>query len=117
MATYTKLILSGSTDGMGIVITPTATAGETVHTAHATSLDEIWAWVSNLHNAAVTITIEWGGATDPDNLLVKTLSIPANSPPIPVVTGQILTNSKVFKMFASVADKIVVSGYVNRITP
>lgn len=117
MATYSKELLSGSVDGQGIVITPTATAGETVHTAHATALDEIWAWVSNLHNAAVTITIEWGGATDPGDLLTKTLSIPANSGPIPIVSGLVLTNSLVFAMFASVADKIVVSGYVNRITP
>lgn len=115
MATYTKLKLSGSTDGMGIKIVQIVTAGDTIHTAHATAQDEIWCWVSNLDSAAVTITIEWGGATDPDNLLVKSMSIPANSAPVPVVTGQILTNSKVFKMFASSANKIIASGYVNRI--
>lgn len=115
MATYTKLKLSGSTDGMGIKIVATATAGTTVHTAHATALDEIWCWLTNTSNAAVTVTIEWGGVTDPDNLLVKTMSLPANSPPIPVVTGQLLTNSKVFAVFASSANVIIASGYVNRI--
>lgn len=117
MATYEKIELSGIADGQGIVITPTATAGETIHTAHATALDEIWAFVSNLHNADVTITVEWGGVTDPDDLLVKGMVIPANSSLIPLIPGLILTNSLVFAAFASVADKLVVSGYVNRITP
>jgi hypothetical protein len=115
MATFTKLVLSGSTDGQGIVINATATAGDTIHTAHATALDELWLWVSNLHTAAVTLTLEWGGATDPDDLLVKAVSIPANSPPIPIVHGLVLTNSLEAAAFASVADKLVISGYVHRI--
>ena len=115
MATFTREKLSGSTDGMGIKITQTATPGDTIHTADATAWDEIYVWLTNLHTAAVTVTIEYGGTTDPDNLLVKALSLPANSPPIPVFTGQILTNSKVVKIFASSANVIIASGFVNRI--
>lgn len=115
MATYTKLKLSGSTDGKPVKIAATATTGTTIHTAHATSLDEIYAWVTNTHNAAVDLTVEFGGTTDPDNLLTKTLSIPANSPPIPIITGQHLTNSLLVTMFASVANKLTVTGFVNRI--
>lgn len=116
MATFSKVKLSGSTDGKGVKITATATAGTTAHTAHATALDEIYCWLSNLHTVDVTVTIEWGGVTDPDDLLVKTLTLPANSGPILVVPGLILTNSKVFAIFASVASKIIATGYVNRIT-
>jgi hypothetical protein len=115
MATFTKLKLSGSTDGMPIKVVATATLGTNIHTAHATSLDEIFAWVTNPHTADIDLTVEWGGATDPDNLLVKSLTIPAKSPPIPIATGQLLTNSKVFTAFASVANKLVFTGYVNRI--
>lgn len=115
MATYTKVKLSGSTDGMGIKITTTATAGDTIHTADASALDEVYLYASNLDSSDRTITIEWGGATDPDNLLTKTLNIPANSGPICVVPGLILTNSKVVKIFASSANKIIISGFVNRI--
>ena len=43
MATFTKLKLSGSTDGKAIKVVQTATAGTTIHTAHATALDEILA--------------------------------------------------------------------------
>ena len=42
MATYTKLKLSGSTDGKGIKVTQTATPGDIIHTAHVSALDEIW---------------------------------------------------------------------------
>ncbi len=115
MATFTKVKLSASTDGKSIKIAATATAGTTVHTAHATALDEIYCWVSNSDTSDRTITIEWGGVTDPDNLLVKALTIPANSGPILVVPGLILTNSMVFAIFASSANKIVATGYVNRI--
>jgi len=116
MATFSKVKHSGSTDGKGVKIAATATAGTTVHTAHATALDEIFCWVSNLDSSDRTITIEWGGVTDPDDLLVKTLTLPANSGPILVVPGLILTNSKVFAIFASSANKIIATGYVNRIT-
>jgi hypothetical protein len=49
MATYTKLPLSGSTDGTGIKLTQTSSSTdcETIHTAHATALDEIWIYAVN----------------------------------------------------------------------
>ena len=116
MATFSRIKLSGSTDGKSVKIAATATAGTTVHTAHATSLDEIYCWVNNTDSSDRTITIEWGGVTDPDNLLVKALTIPANSGPILVVPGLILTNSMVFAIFCSSANKVLATGYVNRIT-
>jgi hypothetical protein len=44
MATFSKLVLSGSTDGKLIKVVPTATAGTTIHTgsATATTFDEVW---------------------------------------------------------------------------
>ncbi len=116
MATYTKLKLSGSTDGKPVKIAATATAGTTVHTAHATSLDELWIWLTNTDSSDRTVTVEFGGVTSPDCLILKTVTIPALSPPIPVVTGQILTNSLVVGIFASAANVVLATGYVNRIT-
>ncbi len=116
MATYTKLKLSGSTDGKPIKVAATATAGTTIHTAHATSLDELWLWVTNTDTSARTLTIEFGSVTDPDGLIVKAVEIPLSSVPIPIVTGQILTNSLVVGAFASSANKLLITGYVNRIT-
>lgn len=114
MATYTKLKLSGSTDGKGIKITQTATAGDTIHTAHATALDEIWLYAANSQLAAVKLTLEWGEATEPDGNIEVT--IPGESGLFLVVPGLLLTNSLVVKAFAAVANVVMLHGYVNRIT-
>jgi len=78
MATYSRVILSGSTNGKPIVVVATATAGTAVHTVGSgtTNADEVWLWVSNVTATAATLTLEWGGVTDPGNHLVKGLSIP-----------------------------------------
>ncbi len=117
MATFSRNKLSGSTNGKSIKIAAMATPGTTVHTAVAgtSSWDEVYVWITNTSNAAVTLTIEYGGTADPDNLITKTLSIPANSPPIPILTGQILQNGLVVGMFASSANVLLATGYVNTI--
>lgn len=115
MASYTKHVLSGSTDGLGIKLTQTATGSEeTIHTAHATSLDEAWIWAMNNHTAAVELTLEWGGTTDPDHTIKVT--IPKDDGLYPIVAGLIITNSKVVKAFAGTANVISLYGFVNRIT-
>ena len=117
MATFSREKLSGSTNGKSVKIAATATPGTTVHTAVAgtTSWDEIYVWITNTSANAVALTIEFGGVTDPDNLIVKGLSIPANSPPIPIITGQMLQNGLVVSMFAGTANVLLATGYVNRI--
>lgn len=117
MATYSRQLLSGSTDGKGIPVAATATPGTLIHTAISgtSAFDEIYIWVSNVTTAAATLTIEWGGVTDPGNHMVKAFSIPANSPPIPVATGQVLHNGMVVRAFSGTASALNIIGYVNRI--
>ncbi len=117
MASYSRQLLSGSTNGKSIKVVAVATAGTTIHTAVAgtTSFDEVYAWVTNTTTAAVNLTIEFGGVTDPDCLICKTVSIPANSPPIPILTGQVLQNGLVIGAFASSANVLLITGYINRI--
>ena len=112
--TFTKVILSGSTSGKQIKVAATATAGTTIHTAHATSLDEIWLWAVNSSTTAVKLTVEWGEATAPDGNIEVT--IPGESGYLLVVPGLVLTGSLVVKAFAGTTNVILVNGYVNRIT-
>ena len=112
--TFTKVILSGSTSGKQIKVAATATAGTTIHTAHATSLDEIWLWAVNSSTTAVKLTVEWGEATAPDGNIEVT--IPGESGYLMVVPGLVLTGSLVVKAFAGTANVLLVNGYVNRIT-
>ncbi len=114
MATFTKLKLSGSTDGKGIKVVQTETAGTTIHTAHATALDEIWIYAVNSGAANVKLTIEWGEATAPDGNIE--CYIPCESGLQLVIPGLLLTNSLVVKAFAGTANVIIIHGFVNRIS-
>jgi hypothetical protein len=115
MATFTKVLLSGSTQGKPVKVAATATTGTTIHTAIAgtDSLDEIWIYATNNHTAAVSLTLEWGTATAADGNIQ--LSIPAKSGLTLVVPGLLLQNGLLVTAFASVADVILLNGYVNRI--
>jgi hypothetical protein len=114
---YVKRKLSGSTDGLGIKITQTGTAGDTIHTAvagtTAGTFDEIWLFAYNGDTVARTLTIEFGGATAPDQNIVMTLAIQSGLQL--VVPGLILQNGMVVKAFASAANKVVLYGFVNAV--
>ena len=114
MSTYSKLKLSGSTDGKGIDVAATAIAsGTTIHTAHATSLDLITLFCANEDSQARTLIIGWGGTSDPD---LFRLSIPAQSGLVLVTADLLLTNSLVVKAACATANVLQLYGYVNRIT-
>lgn len=117
MATYSRILLSGSTNGRNIPVAATATPGTLLHTAvsGATAFDEVYLWAANVTGTAATLTVEWGGVTDPGDHMVKALSIPANSPPIPIATGQVLNGGLSVRAFSGTASAINISGFVNRI--
>lgn len=115
--TYSKQILSGSTNGKPIPVAATATPGTLIHTALASTAfgDEIWLWVANVTAAAATLTVEWGGVTDPGNHLCKGVSIPANSEPTLIAAGIVLQNGLIVRAFSDTASALNIFGYVNRI--
>lgn len=115
MATYSKVILSGSTNGRGIKVAATSTPGTTIHTATATpNIDEIWLYAVNSQAASVKLTIEFGGTTSPDDTIEVT--IPGESGLFPVIPGLILNNSVVVRAFAATGNVVMLFGFVNRIT-
>jgi len=114
MATFSKVLLSGSTNGKAVKVAATATAGTTIHTAHATALDEIWLYAHNSSAAPVKLTLEWGEATAPDGNIEITIGT-EGAGLVLVSPGLLLTNSLVVKAFAATANVITLTGYVNRI--
>ena len=116
MPTYSKVILSSSTNGRGIKVVATATAGTAIHTAvaGASDIDEVYLYAVNAHTAAVTLTIEWGGTTDPDDLIEFT--IPQSSGLYVIAPGLLLQNGLGIAAFAGTANVITIFGFVNRIT-
>lgn len=107
--------LSGSTDGQQIKITQTvAGSADTIHTAHANSLDELYITATNTSASAVVLTVLWGGTTSPDDY--QYITIPPQTGNVVICWGdRALTNSKVVKMFAASANVINITGKVIRI--
>ncbi len=60
MATFSKIKLSGSTNGRGIAVAATSTLGTTIHATgtSASVLDEVWLYAANIHSSAVTLTAQ-----------------------------------------------------------
>jgi len=122
MATqYSKVLLSGSTSGRGIKVAAVATPGTLIHTAiaGATDFDEIWLWAVNHDTVARDLFIEFGGVTDPDDLM-ETKDIPPASGMFLVCPGIPLNGGLVVRAFADAAPALgefVIWGYVNRIEP
>jgi hypothetical protein len=119
MATFTKQILSGSTDGRMIKVVATATAGTTIHTgsATATTFDEVWLYAVNSDTTDRKLTIEWGGVSAPDDLIEFTVE--AENGLYLIVPGLVLKGNAtplVVKAFCASANVVSIAGYVNRIT-
>ena len=118
MAAFSKLVLSGSTDGRAIKVAATATPGTTIHTGSSTAatIDEIWLYATNTDTTARKLTIEWGGTSSPDDLIE--LTIPAESGLTLVAPGLLIKGNAtplVVRAFAASANVVTIHGYVNRI--
>jgi hypothetical protein len=111
MATFTRVNLSASTNGRPVAVAATSSPGTTIHTAHATSLDEILIVASNIDTSDRDLTLEHGGTSTSDQLKI---TIPAKS--IVELPAIQLTNSLLLKAFASSTNVINIAGVVNRIT-
>jgi len=119
MATFSKTILSGSTDGRGIKVAATATAGTLLHTGSttATTLDEIWLYCVNTSVTDVKLTVEWGGVSSPDDHIEYTVK--AENGLYLVAPGILIKGNStalIVRAFAGTANVLVAHGYVNRIT-
>jgi hypothetical protein len=119
MATFSKNILSGSTNGRPILVNQTAIAtGTTIHTGptETSSFDEIWLYASNTSTASKKLIIGWGGVADPDDLIE--INLAAESGLVLIAPGLILKGvgtALIVKASATDATSINILGYVNSI--
>jgi len=109
----TKVKLSGSTDGKNIKVVATSSSGTTIHTAHASNIDEVWLWAVNSDTTDRKLSIQYGGTAAPDDLVEFT--VPAEDGAYLIIPGWTLTNSQVVRAFAAAANVVLINGYVNRI--
>jgi len=116
MATFSKTILSGSTDGKQIKVGATATAGTLIHTGSTTAADlhEVWLYAVNTSGTDVKLTIEWGGAASPDDHIEYTVK--AENGLYLIVPGLLIKGNATaltVRAFAATTNVICISGYVN----
>ena len=119
MATFAKQTLSGSTDGKGILVAATATAGTTIHTGSSTAtvIDEVWLYAVNTSASNVKLTVEYGGTTAPNDNIEFT--VPAESGLYLIVPALLIKGNAtplVIRAFAATTNVIVIHGYINRIS-
>jgi len=115
MPTLSEIPLSGSTDGRGIKVAASAIgSGTTIHTAVAsnTLYDLITLYAYNDDTSDRTLTLGWGGTTDPDDLIIQ--NIPTQSGLIPITFKALLRNSLVVVAAGSTANVITIHGTVIR---
>ncbi len=112
---FSLLKFSGSTSGRAILVAATATLGTTIHAAHATALDEVILFAYNGHTSDVVLTIEFGGVTVPDDLIVQTIPTKAGLVAV-CLGGRVLTGGLAVTAFAGTTNVIAISGAVRRAT-
>ena len=116
MATFSKTILSGSTDGKQIKVAATATAGTLIHTGptNTAHLHEVWLYAVNTDTTDRKLTIEWGAAASPDDLIEYTVK--AENGLYLIVPGLLIkgnASALTVRAFAATTNVICISGYVN----
>ena len=116
MATFSKTILSSSTDGKQIKVAATATAGTLIHTGptNTAHLHEVWLYAVNTDTTDRKLTIEWGAAASPDDLIEYTVK--AENGLYLIIPGLLIkgnASALTVRAFAATTNVICISGYVN----
>jgi hypothetical protein len=116
MSTFTKVLLSGSTNGTPIKVTSNSSPGTLIHTAVAGSsaMDEIWIFAINTAIGDLTLTIQYGGTVSPNNDIIY--NVASKDGLKCIVPGLLLQNSLEIRAYSSTSDFINIHGFVNRIT-
>lgn len=115
MALFTKIPLSGSTNGRGVLVATNASPGTLIHTAVSgtTAFDEIWLYAHNNSTSAIKVTVEYGSTSSGDNI---ELTVVGESGLILLVPGLMLNNAQIVRAFATTSNAITIHGYVNRVS-
>jgi hypothetical protein len=120
MATFTKTLLSASSQGQPIIVVATASSGTTIHATgiSASIIDEMWLYANNTSSSPVLLTVQFGGTGAVQN--AKPITLAPQSGDVLIVAGLPLTGdgttATTTRAFAATASVVTISGYVNRIS-
>ena len=120
MATYSKQLLSASSQGQPITVAATSSTGTTIHATGTSSsvIDEVWLYANNTSTSPVLLTVQFGGTGSVQH--AKPITLSPQSGDVLIVAGLPLTGTgsaaSTIAAFAATASVITISGYVNRIS-
>ena len=118
MGKYSKIILSGSTDGEGIKITGgSASLGTIIHTAvtgAVDSIDEIWAYAHAVVSTALELSVAIGVTTATGSRFVHTITADDKKGLVLIMPGLVLRNAKIVKWNITTDAEVNCFGWVNR---
>jgi len=119
MATYTKVLLSGSNQGQPILVAATSSPGTTIHSTGTSStiIDNVTLYAHNTDTTARKLTVEFGGTGTANTIEV---TVPAESGLMLVVPQLPLTGTgsaaKTVAAFCATTNVVAISGMVDRIS-
>jgi len=118
MGTYSKIILSGSTDGQGIALSVTApSTGAVIHTCitgAADSIDEMWMYAYSTVTTEIMLNYSLGPTTATGSRISHTITADAKKGLVLIAPGLVGRNAKVLKAWVTTAARCNVFGFVNR---
>lgn len=117
LITHEVVGLSAAPQGTPFYINVSAHPAQIVHQAHATRLDFITVWLSNIGTTDVLVTAVITPASLPSSgssPVSCIMTIPGRSGKLLFEPGILLTNGQELKLIASQVSVISVTGYVYR---
>ena len=115
--TETRIGFSAATNGATMTVnTTSAISPMTVHTTGPGiyNWDDIWIWAANTDTVSRTISLYFGAHSSLGDQVVGNYDLPPGGAPVLICPGLFLQNSGVVEAYASIANKINLTGYVNR---
>lgn len=119
MATYTKVLLSGSNQGQPILVAATSSPGTTIHSTGTSStiIDNVTLYAHNTDTTARKVTLEVGGTGTANTIEV---TVPAEAGLMLVLPQLPLTGTgaaaKSVAAFCASTNVVAISGFVDRIS-
>jgi hypothetical protein len=120
MATFSKIILSQSSNGAGVFLSATAAPGVLIHSTPTNNndVDEVWLYANNVSASDASITVYWGNTGS--TATIGPIIVQAYAGPTLVSPGLILKGtgsvSSVVYATATATGSVNLFGYANRIT-
>jgi hypothetical protein len=113
MATFSKQLLTNSTNGKQILVTSSVAPGDFIHIASnsSTTIDEVFLYGINNSSIPVTASVLWGNTGSIDTIQT---TLPALSGRVQIADGRLLANGLSIRAY-STGNSCSFDGFVNRI--